>query len=338
MNLFKRIFDPAESVKIMKQKKVAILGVGHVGAHAASALCTQGIADEVVLIDANTQKITSEAQDLNDALLYTPFAVNVHPGDFNDLADCDILIHSVGDIELLRGSEERSLELDFNIRAVYENAKKIKDSGFQGIIINISNPCDVITRALSIHTGLPQNHVFGTGTALDSSRLIGALSRQTGIAKSSISAMMLGEHGNRQFAPRSVVSFHGAPLEDAVLTALSMSWSEIEHEAIKGGWVTFAGKFCTEYGIAATGARLAQAVLRDEHLILPVSAPLNGEYGQSDLYAGVPAVIGRNGIEKVITLPLTESEQEEFASCCDAIRKNILKAEALEKKLKAAKQ
>lgn len=317
----------------MKKRKAAIIGIGHVGAHTASALCTMGIVDELVLIDRNEQKVISEAQDLNDALLYTPFAVDVHPGSFEDLADCDVLINSAGDIELLRGGEDRSKELDFTIRAVHSYAAKIRESGFNGVIINISNPCDVVSRALSLHTGLPHSHVFGTGTALDSSRLIGALSRQTGIARSSITAMMLGEHGSRQFAPFSVVNFHGAPLDAAARKQLTLSWKELEKEAIQGGWVTFAGKFCTEYGIAATAARLTQAVLRDEHLIAPVSAPLNGEYGQTGLYAGVPAVIGAGGIEKVIELPLSEAEQKEFDECCKAIRANIRKADALEQLL-----
>lgn len=317
----------------MKLRKVGIIGIGNVGAHVASALCTQGIADEIVLIDHNQQKVISESQDLNDALLYTPYAVNIHPGDFPDLADCEILINCAGDISLEIGTGDRSKELDYTIRAVHSYAKKIQDSGFHGVIINIANPCDVITRALSLHTGLPEHQVFGTGSALDSSRLIGALSQETGIAKSSITAMMMGEHGAHQFAPRSVVNFHGAPIEDATLKPLDQSWSDIEEKAIKGSWVTFQGKNCTEYGIAATAARLAQAILRDEHLIIPVSAPLNGEYGQSGLYAGAPAVIGRNGIEKVIELPLTEEELKKFGECCDAIRENIRKADFLEAEL-----
>lgn len=315
----------------MKHRKAAIIGVGHVGAHTASALCTLGVVDELILIDQNEQKVISETQDLNDALLYTPWSVNVHPGTFEDLGDVDVLINSAGDIELLRGSEERSKELEFTMKAVHSYASKIKDSGFHGVVINISNPCDVITRELQKETGLPANQVFGTGTALDSSRLIGAISKRTGIAKTSITAMMLGEHGNRQFAPRSVLSFHGAPLDAARLKDMNLDWKELEKEAIKGGWVTFAGKFCTEYGIAATAARLAQAVLRDEHLILPVSAPLNGEYGESGLYAGVPAVIGANGIERVVELPLTPDELEEFHECVSAIRENVERAENIRK-------
>lgn len=322
----------------MKHRKAAILGVGHVGAHVASALCMEGIVDELILIDTRPQKIISEAQDLNDALLYTSWSVNVHPGDFADLKDCDVLINAAGDIELLRGNEERSSELDFTIRAVHSFAPKIAKSGFKGVIINISNPCDVVTRALAKGCGLPYGHVFGTGTALDTSRLVGAISKKTGLARHSITAMMLGEHGNRQFAPKSVLSFQGAPLKAASLLAKDLDWKELEQEAIKGGWVTFAGKQCTEYGIAATAARLAEAVLRDEHLILPVSAPLSGEYGQYDLYAGVPAVIGRHGIEKVIVLPLNDEEKTEFLACCDAIRSNVEKADALMEQLNAKKK
>lgn len=314
---------------MMKTRKAAVIGVGHVGAHAASALITQGIVDEVLLIDKNPEKVNCEVQDLNDALLMLPYTVKVKAGDYKDLKDVDVIIHSVGDIELLRGHGDRIFELSFNTKAVDETARKIKDSGFDGVIINISNPCDVITALLAKKTGFPKGRVFGTGTALDSSRLISAIHKNTGVDEKSITAYMMGEHGNEQFAPESALSFKGAPMKAIKNAPEDLNWDDIQKQAINGGWVTFNGKQCTEYGIAATGARLAQAVLRDENLIMPVSAPLNGEFGQSGLFAGVPAMIGKDGVEQIVEIPLTEAESKRFGECCDAIRTNINKAKEI---------
>lgn len=320
----------------MKTRKAAIIGTGHVGAHVGYALCAMGLVSDLVLIDKDDTKVTSEVQDLQDSQAYFNTPTRVVKGDFSDLSDCDLLINCAGKIELLRGTEDRSFELDYNIRAVDSYAEKIKASGFNGILINISNPCDVITRYLQIRTGLPENRVFGTGTALDTSRLISLISREMKLDPASVVAYMIGEHGNHQFAPYSVFSLHGAPA-DAILDSGQMKefdWKELTRKAVYGGWVTFSGKFCTEYGIATTAARLAKAVFDDERLIIPVSAALNGEYGQRGLYAGVPCIIGKNGVEKVIELRLTKEELDEFASCCDSIRKNIIASEKIDQELR----
>ena len=285
----------------MVQKRVlGVIGLGHVGAHVAYALAIQGIADELVLVDQNEQKLASEVQDLRDAVAYMPHRVTVRAGDFADLGACDVIVNSVGKIELLRGTHDRVTEMDFTIPAVRGYAEKLKASGFDGVLINITNPCDIVTRELALHVGLPKGRVFGTGTGLDTSRLLSALARQTGIDHKSITCYMMGEHGNQQFAPWSCVSFRGMPLDTwaARDERFRFDRDALQKESIGGGWVTFSGKFCTEYGIATTAARMAYAVLHDEKVILPASAELTGEYGEAGLFAGVPCVIGANGVEK----------------------------------------
>ena len=308
-----------------KKRVLGVIGLGHVGAHVAYSLAVQGIADELVLVDQNEQKLASEVQDLRDAAAYLPHRVTARAGDFADLGACDVIVNSVGKIELLRGTHDRLTEMDFTVPAVRGYAEKIKKSGFDGVLINITNPCDIVTRELALGLGLPRGRVFGTGTGLDTSRLLSALARQTGIDHKSITCYMLGEHGNLQFAPWSCVSFRGVPLD---------VWAErderfrfdrpaLQKESIGGGWVTFSGKYCTEYGIATTAARMAHIVLHDEKAIMPASAELRGEYGETGLFAGVPCVLGANGVEQVVELPLTAEEQQTFHDCCDGIRKNM---------------
>ena len=308
----------------MKTRKVGVIGLGHVGAHVAYSLAVQGIADELVLVEMKEQKLASEVQDLRDAAAYLPHRVTVNPGDFADLGDCDVIVNSVGKIELLE-THDRLTEMDFTIAAVRGYVDKIKASGFDGVLINITNPCDIVTRELAMGLGLPKGRVFGTGTGLDTSRLLSALNRQTGIDHKSITAYMLGEHGALQFAPWSCVSFRGMPLDELAKTNEKFRFDRdaLQKESIGGGWVTYAGKQCTEYGICTTAARMVHIVLHDEKAIMPASMELDGEYGETGLFAGVPCLIGKNGVEQIIELPLTDEEKAKFHDCCEGIRKNM---------------
>ena len=309
----------------MKTRKVGVVGIGHVGAHVAYTLALEGIADELVLVDMNEQKVTSEVQDLRDAAAYLPHRVTVNAGDFSDLGDCDVIVNSVGKIDLLRKVHNRVTEMDFTIPAVRSYVDKIKASGFDGVVVNITNPCDIVTREIAMGLGLPRGRVFGTGTGMDTSRLLSALARQTGVDHKSITCYMMGEHGNDQFAPWSCVSFRGMPLDQWAKTDERFRFDReaLQKESIGGGWVTFAGKFCTEYGIAATAARMVHIVLHDEKAIMPASAELCGEYSESGLFVGVPCLIGKNGVEQVIELPLTDEEKAKFHACCEGVRKNM---------------
>ena len=308
-----------------KKRILGVIGLGHVGAHVAYALAVQGIADELILVDQNEKKLSSEVQDLRDAAAYLPHRVTVRAGGFQELGVCDVIVNCVGRIELLRGSHDRLTEMDYTIPAVRGYAHKVRESGFDGVLINITNPCDIVTRELALELGLPRGRVFGTGTGLDTSRLLSALARQTGIDHKSITCYMLGEHGNQQFAPWSCVSFRGMPLDVWVERDERFRFDRmaLQKESIGGGWVTFSGKFCTAYGIATTAARMAHIVLHDEKAIMPASAELCGEYGETGLFAGVPCVIGANGVEQVIELPLTAEELATFHSCCESICKNM---------------
>lgn len=308
----------------MKTRKVGVIGLGHVGAHVAYSLAIQGIVDELVLVDMNDKKLASEVQDLRDAVAYMPHRVAVSAGDFPDLKDCDVIVNCVGKITLLT-TGNRLDEMDFTIAAVRSYAHKIKASGFDGVLINITNPCDIVTRELAMELGLPKGRVFGTGTGLDTSRLLSALNRQTGIDHKSITAYMLGEHGALQFAPWSAVSFCGMPLDEWAKTDERFRFDReaLKKESIGGGWVTYSGKQCTEYGICTTAARMVSIVLHDEKAIMPASMELCGEYGEEGLFVGVPCLIGKNGVEKIIELPLTEEEMATFHECCEGVRKNM---------------
>ena len=319
----------------MSNFKVGIIGIGHVGAHVLHAIALQGLADDFVLVDLEDKKlkVLAERQDVLDSSEFFPHRVDIRVGNFEDLCDCDVIVNAVGSILMLKQTHNRLDEMVFNMHATFLNAPKIRESGFNGVLINISNPCDVITKWMADILELPEGHVLGTGTGLDTARLKLRLQQQTGIDAKSISSYMIGEHGNKQIAVWSATTFNGLPLSVAAQNdhRFRFNQDELEKSAAQGGWVTYNGKFCTEYAIALTAARLVRHIKYDEHAIVPVSAKLDGQYGESGLYAGVPARIGRNGVEEVIELPLTSLEKARFHECCDGIRDYLKNAKELYK-------
>ena len=311
-----------------KLRKVGIIGVGHVGAHCAFSLVTQGIVDELVLVDTNEQKIISERQDLIDSVTYLPHRVNIIKGTYEDLADCDIIVNSVG---IITKTHDRLDELQVSIDMVNSYIERVMKAGFDGIIINITNPCDIIARRVWELSGLPKNKVFGTGTGLDSSRFKAVLARETGIDHKSIQAYTLGEHGNSQMAAWSHVAFNGIPLSQCekeypeVFGRLDKE--KILKEVVEAGFVTLKGKGATEFGIASTLARLVHCIFHDEKQIFPASTLLEGQYGEDGIFISTPCVIGKNGIERVFELNLTEDELKDFKHSCSVIREYIGKME-----------
>ena len=311
---------------MIERRTVGIVGVGHVGAHVAYSLGMMGVTDEILLCDIDEKKLTSECNDLNDAVPFMPNRVVYRTTDYAGLKDCDIIVNAVGDISLCRNFN-RDDELKNSVLQVARFIPKIMDAGFNGIFVNITNPCDLITCEIANLSGLPRSQVMGTGTLLDSARLRHALSDFTGLDSRSFNAYMIGQHGNAQFIPWSLLHFSGMTVEQyEKATGLHFDRPKLQEQAIKGGWLTVSGKWCTEYGIAAAAATLVRTILRDEKRILPCSVELDGEYGQQDLFIGVPAIIGRSGVERVLDFPLTEQEKEEFEKCAKAIRENVAKA------------
>ena len=340
----------------MRKVKIGIIGIGNVGSHVLYTLALQGLADEFVLIDINEKKAAADRQDTFDSAMFLPHKVKITVadvvefiekhlaqnaagdicipediGDFALLSDCDIIINSVGQIDLLRTGHDRFTELKFNIPAVRSYARFIAASGFDGILVNISNPCDVITHELIRLIPLPKGHIFGTGTGLDTARLRAALADRLQISVDSITAYMFGEHGSHQITPWSIASYSGVPLD--VMEDLDPRFlfdrDAAEHAAAEGGWVTYNGKFHTEFAISLTASRIVKAIIYDEHTVLPASCLLEGQYGEQDVCAGVPAVIGAGGAELIPELPITAEERARFHACCDVIRGNIARAAEL---------
>ena len=295
-------------------RKAAIIGMGNVGAAVAHGLIAQGAFDDYVLIDTNEAKVKADALDFQDAAANLNHHANITVNSYEALADADIIISALGNIKLQDNpNADRFVELPFTSKEVIEVSKKIKEVGFKGILIAITNPVDVVTSLYQHYTGLPKERVIGTGTLLDTARMKRAVGDRFGVDPRSVYGYNLGEHGNSQFTAWSQVRVKGQPISK--LTSEEVL-EEIATEAMRGGHTVFYGKKYTSYGIASAAIRLALAVISDAHEELPVT----NYYAPLDTYLSYPALVGRSGIIEQLQLSLTEEEEAKLARSAQFIQ------------------
>ena len=295
-------------------RKVAIIGMGNVGAAVAHGLIAQGAFDDYVLIDTNEAKVKADALDFQDAAANLNHHANITVNSYEALADADVIISALGNIKLQDNpNADRFAELPFTSKEVIEVSKKIKEVGCKGILIAITNPVDVVTSLYQHYTGLPKERVIGTGTLLDTARMKRAVGVRFGVDPRSVYGYNLGEHGNSQFTAWSQVRVKGQPISK--LTSEEVL-EEIGTEAMKGGHTVFYGKKYTSYGIASAAIRLALAVISDAHEELPVT----NYYAPLDTYLSYPALVGRSGIIEQLQLTLTEEEEAKLARSAQFIQ------------------
>ncbi|MFY0998702.1 L-lactate dehydrogenase [Streptococcus sp. AD045-1] len=298
-------------------RKIAIIGMGNVGAAVAHGLIAQGAFDDYVLIDKNEAKVKADALDFQDAAANLNHHANIIVNDYQALADADVVVSALGNIKLQDNpNADRFAELPFTSKEVPFVAGQLKKVGFTGIIIVISNPVDVITSLYQHYTGLPKERVIGTGTLLDTARMKRAVGVRFGVDPRSVYGYNLGEHGNSQFTAWSQVRIKGQPIS---IFASVEELDEIALEALKGGHTVFYGKKYTSYGIASAAIRLAVALVSDSHEELPVS----NYYQTLDTYLSYPAIVGREGILEQVKLSLTEKEEEKLAYSAQFIKQKF---------------
>lgn len=305
-------------------RKIAVIGMGHVGSTAAHYIVANGFADDLVLIDPNEGKVNADALDFKDAMPNLPFHTNITVNDYAALKDADVIISALGNIKLQDNpNDDRFAELPFTNKQVKDVATKIKASGFDGIIVAITNPVDVITSIYQAVTGLPKNHVIGTGTLLDSARMKRAVADRLHIDSRSVAGYNLGEHGNSQFTAWSTVRVLGHPISE-VAEKRGLDLDQLDQEAKRGGFTVFHGKKYTSYGVATAAVRLANTVLNDALTELPVSN-YREEYG---VYLSYPAIVGRDGIVEQVQLDLTEDELKKLQISADYIKTKFAESQA----------
>lgn len=308
------------SILMSSQGKITIIGAGHVGSHCAMALAAGGVGAEIVLVDKDEAKARAQALDVSDALSFPPSAASVRAGTYADSSDADIVVVAIGEPRL--PGQTRLDLLGSSVRMLGELIGVLKPLAVRGIVVAITNPVDIAADYLRKGLGLARSRAFGTGTLLDTARLIRILSEKTAFARADISALAMGEHGDSSMVPFSQLRIGGRPLA----AFPSIDRAAVLERTRMSGMDVINGKLSTEFGIGQSLSALCRAILGDEKRVLPLSASLEGEYGQEGVHCGVPCLVGRNGIEEIIELDLSPEELSELGKSCDIIRAHIAKA------------
>lgn len=304
-------------------KKVAIVGVGMVGASFAYSLLNQNICDELCLIDINEERVKGESADLNHGLPFAPSSMKIYDGNYSDCSDMDLVVICAGAPQ--KDGETRRDLLQKNYKVFKAIVSGIIESGFNGVFLVAGNPVDVMTKVVYDLSGFPSGRVLGSGTSLDSARLRYMISDYFKINPRNIHAYVMGEHGDSEFVAWSRAMLSSVPLSELEGRSceIKTDLQKIEEDVRMSAYEIIKAKGATYYGIGMVLARLTRAILNDENSIFTVSAYLKGEYGEKGLYIGVPAVVNRNGVREIIQIELSEQEKQKLNNSCEIIREMI---------------
>ena len=305
----------------MKKRKVVLVGTGFVGMSMAYAMLNRGGVDELVLIDIDKDKTIGEEMDLSHGLPFAPQKMIIKAGDYKECKDAQVVVITAG---IPQKPGQSRLELaQTNTKIMKQITESIMASGFNGIIIVASNPVDLMTYVISKVSGLPKNQVFGSGTVLDTARLRYLMADYLKVSSKNVHAYIMGEHGDSSFVPwdhaylgckkiKDIMKDNKHPMEDL---------KKIHQGVINAAYEIIDKKKATYYGIGMALSRIVKAVLENENAILTVSTYLKeGDYGQDDIYIGVPAVINNQGVRELLYLELNEEEQSKLDNSCKIIK------------------
>lgn len=304
-----------------RARKAVVIGCGFVGSTCAFALMESGVFSEIALVDAHANKAEGEALDIAHG---TPFygPVEVYAGSYADLNTADICIITAGSAQ--KPGESRLDLVARNVAILRSILHDINQTSFDGILILVSNPVDILTYVAARETGLPAHRVFGTGTILDSARFKSILSSYLDIDPRNVHARIIGEHGDSEFAVWSMANVSGIPLMECFknknINNPFQLMTDIEERVRKSAGIIIEKKGATYYGIAASVRRLCEAIMRDEKAVMTVSTMLDGEYGLSDVALSIVSVMGINGIEEHLPAPISEEELAKLRASAQTLK------------------
>ena len=305
-------------------KKISLIGAGQIGGTLAHLIGTKELVDEVVLFDVASGFAKGKALDIAQSSSVDGFNVKFSgTNDYKDIKDSDVIIITAG-VPRKPGMSRDDL-LGINLKIIKQVAEGIKQNSPNSFVICITNPLDVMVMAFQKFSGLPSNKVVGMAGILDSSRFKLFLSLELKVPVKEIEAMVMGGHGDTMVPLPRFTKVSGKPLLDLVKDGKISAdrLEEINQRTRDGGAeiVKYLEKGSAFYAPAASGVQMAEAYLKDEKKLLPCAVNLNGEYNVSDIYAGVPVIIGKEGVEKIEEIELDDNEKKEFLNSIEAVRK-----------------
>lgn len=301
------------------KRKVVLIGTGMVGMSYAYALLNQSVCDELVLIDIDRKRAEGEAMDLNHGLAFSGSHMRIYAGDYSDCSDADIVAISAG---VAQRPGETRLDLLKRNEAVFRSiVDPVTESGFNGIFLVATNPVDIMTRITCTLSGFNARRVIGTGTTLDSARLRYLLGNHFSVDPRNVHAYVIGEHGDSEFVPWSQAMLATRPIcdycEDGFCDMEQVS--AFENEVRGAAQKIIQAKNATYYGIGMAMVRITRAIFGDENSVLTVSAMLDIP-GCKGVFAGMPCIVNRNGVRRVLPLKLTDNEAAQLQASCETLQ------------------
>ena len=292
-------------------RKAAVIGCGFVGASIAFRFLQQGLFSELVLLDANQAKAEGEAMDLSDGLPYAA-PMTITAGTYDDITDCALVVITAGANQ--KPGETRLDLIGKNAAILRSILAEITARDFGGILLIVSNPVDVLTYTAWKLSGYPRERVIGSGTVLDTGRLKQLLGEELGVDSRNVHAFIIGEHGDSELAVWSEANVSGLDLQDFCrirgLERVTETKDRLYRQVRDSAYEIISRKGATYYGIAMAVGRIAESLVKDEHAVLPVSVVLEGEYGLEGLALSIPSIVGREGLEEVLEIPLSGEEAQ----------------------------
>lgn len=305
-----------------QERKVVVIGAGSVGTTYIYALMHTGIAGEIVLIDLDQKRVKGEVMDLEHGLAFVQ-PVTIRSGDYSDCADANLIVVTAG-AKQIPGQSRLDL-IQRNADIVKSICDGIKKSDSDAVLLMVANPVDALTQVALKRLGWPRERVIGSGTVLDSARFRSMLSRHCGVDTRNVHAYILGEHGDSEVAAWSMTHVAGVPMEDYCIICRGCDpkkgHEDIIHRVRDSAYHIIDYKGSTYYAIGLSLTRISGAILRNEHSILTVSLLLQGEYDIDNICLSIPCVVGKTGVERIITVSLSEDEQTALKASAQTLRK-----------------
>ena len=305
-------------------RKAVMVGCGFVGSASVFSLMQSGLFSEIVMIDADKEKAKGEAMDISHGI---PFAkhMKIYAGDYYDVKDAGMVIITAGANQ--KPNETRLDLVQKNVAIFKQIIPAIMQQGFDGIILVVANPVDVLTYVAQKLSGLPANRVIGSGTVLDTARLKHALGEHLEVDSRSVHAFIIGEHGDSEIAAWSSANVSGIPINDFCEMRghyqHEKSTQEIAEAVKNSAYNIIQRKHATYYGVAMAVKRICEVIVRDEKSILPVSALMEGEHGIEDVVLSMPCVVGKDGIETKVPFKLNEEEEQKLLYSANVLKEII---------------
>ncbi|MDI6600246.1 MAG: L-lactate dehydrogenase [Thermoanaerobacteraceae bacterium] len=301
--------------------KVVIVGAGFVGATSAYALMMSGVAEEIVMIDANHDKAEGEVMDLNHGILFVP-SIQIRTGDYSDCKDARLIIITAGSNQ--KPGESRMDLLKRNASIFEDIISQIKKYITDAIVLVVTNPVDVLTHFTLKISGLPPSRVIGSGTVLDSSRFRFLLSRHCGVDARNVHAYIIGEHGDSEVPVWSLADIAGMPIDKYCMQCGRQcardEKDKIFEEVKNSAYNIIAKKGATYYAVGLAVRRIAEAILRNENSVLTISTLVDNYYGISDVCISLPVLVNGQGAARLLKIPVNEQELDSLKRSAEKIK------------------